>query len=156
MIGSSTLFLRLVPPLSSENNVRIANKISGRKQGHRPSHSQRKDARRFQWHQPHDVNDGVQLAHSNRLTLPRYVRGSTQDYDNWAALAEDQGWSHAEMINYMRKHQTLEPIDETIIEVKRLPPLVNAHGLLEKLTTRAAWQYAPCQRIPWNQWASTD
>ena len=52
------------------------------------------------------------------LLSPRYVRGSTQDYDDWAALAEDQGWSHAEMINYMRKHQTLEPIDESITEVK--------------------------------------
>jgi hypothetical protein len=64
------------------------------------------------------------------------VRGSTQDYDDWAALAEDQSWSHAEMINYMRKHQTLEPIDESITEVKRLSPLANAHGLLEKLTAK--------------------
>lgn len=118
MIGSSTLLLRLVPPLSSENNVQGANEISGRKQGQRSSHGQRKDARWFQWHQLHDVNDDVQPAHSNQLTLPRYVRGSTQDYDDWAALAEDQGWSHAEMINYMRKHQTLEPIDESITEVK--------------------------------------
>jgi choline dehydrogenase-like flavoprotein len=156
MIGSFTLLLRLVPPLSSENNVWVANKISGRKQGQGSPHSQRKDARRFQWHQLHDVNDGVQLAHSNRLTLPRYVRGSTQDYDNWAALAEDQGWSHAEMINYMRKHQTLEPIDKSITEVKRLFLLVNAHGLLEKLTARAAWHYALCRGVPRNQWASTD
>ena len=58
------------------------------------------------------------------LPSPRYVRGSTQDYDDWAALAEDQGWSHAEMINYMRKHQTLEPIDESITEVKYLPTLM--------------------------------
>ena len=84
------------------------------------------------------------------LLSPRYVRGSTQDYDDWAALAEDQGWSHAEMINYMRKHQTLEPIDESITEVKRLSPLANAHGLLEETDGRVAWHYALCRRIPWN------
>ena len=51
------------------------------------------------------------------LTLARYVRGSNQDYDDWAALADDPTWSHAEMIQYMRKHQTLEPIDDSITEV---------------------------------------
>ena len=68
------------------------------------------------------------------LTHRRHSRGSSQDYDDWAALADDASWSHSEMIQYMRKHQTLEPIDESITEVKRLSPLANAHGLLKKLT----------------------
>jgi hypothetical protein len=80
------------------------------------------------------------------LTLPRYVRGSTQDYNDWAALAEDQGWSHAEIINYMRKHQTLEPIDESIIEVKWLSPLVNAHGRLEKTDSPSSVALCPLSK----------
>ena len=63
------------------------------------------------------MNDHVHLVQNNLLNLSRYVRGSNQDYDDWAALAEDKGWAHAEMIQYMRKHQTLEPIDESITEV---------------------------------------
>jgi choline dehydrogenase-like flavoprotein len=34
-----------------------------------------------------------------------YVRGSLQDYDDWAELAEDEGWSAENMQLYMRKHQ---------------------------------------------------
>lgn len=34
-----------------------------------------------------------------------YVRGSKQDYDDWAVLAEDEGWSAEIMQRYMRKHQ---------------------------------------------------
>lgn len=34
-----------------------------------------------------------------------YVRGSDQDYENWASLAKDDGWSAKYMKNYMRKHQ---------------------------------------------------
>ena len=34
-----------------------------------------------------------------------YVRGSRQDYDDWAELAEDEGWSADVMLQYMRKHQ---------------------------------------------------
>ena len=34
-----------------------------------------------------------------------YVRGSTQDYDDWAELAEDEGWRAEIMQSYMRKHQ---------------------------------------------------
>lgn len=34
-----------------------------------------------------------------------YVRGSVQDYDDWAALTGDEGWSAEHMQQYMRKHQ---------------------------------------------------
>jgi hypothetical protein len=34
-----------------------------------------------------------------------YVRGSLQDYNDWAELAEDEGWSAEIMQHYMRKHQ---------------------------------------------------
>jgi len=36
-----------------------------------------------------------------------YVRGSKQDYDDWAALVEDEGWSADIMLHYMRKHQVI-------------------------------------------------
>jgi choline dehydrogenase-like flavoprotein len=34
-----------------------------------------------------------------------YVRGSLQDYDDWASLVGDAGWAAASMQRYMRKHQ---------------------------------------------------
>jgi len=34
-----------------------------------------------------------------------YVRGSEQDYQDWASLAKDDGWSAKHIKNYMRKHQ---------------------------------------------------
>lgn len=34
-----------------------------------------------------------------------YVRGSMEDYDNWASFVGDEGWSAASMQGYMRKHQ---------------------------------------------------
>ena len=66
------------------------------------------------------------------LTDPfsRYVRGSSQDYDDWAALADDPTWSHTEMMHYMRKHQTLEPIDDSITEVGGL-----SHKLLSEVSS---------------------
>jgi len=39
-----------------------------------------------------------------------YVRGSLQDYDDWAELAEDEGWSAETMQLYMRKHQVCADI----------------------------------------------
>jgi len=43
-----------------------------------------------------------------------YVRGSSQDYDNWAALAKDEGWSAKVMNEYMRKHQVC--VDSILID----------------------------------------
>lgn len=34
-----------------------------------------------------------------------YVRGSRQDYNDWAELVEDESWSADTMQQYMRKHQ---------------------------------------------------
>lgn len=34
-----------------------------------------------------------------------YVRGSSQDYDDWAVLTGDEGWSAKNMQHYMKKHQ---------------------------------------------------
>ena len=74
-----------------------------------------------------------------------YVRGSTQDYNDWAELAEDEGWSAEIMQHYMRKHQvcqesvlnqlylismhqTLEPIDPSIKDTTTMPFVGEFHG----------------------------
>ncbi|KAL2844541.1 hypothetical protein BJY01DRAFT_235296 [Aspergillus pseudoustus] len=59
----------------------------------------------------HHIPRGKVLGGSSAINYMMYVRGSLQDYDDWAALAGDDGWSASSMKQYMRKHQTLEPID---------------------------------------------
>ena len=70
---------------------------------------------------------------SNTLTNPtpsttRYVRGSDKDYDDWAELADDPSWSSANMKQYMRKHQTLEPMDERVTDRTCMPFVGENHG----------------------------
>lgn len=48
---------------------------------------------------------GKLLGGSSGINYMMYVRGSLQDYDDWAALAGDEGWSAKVMQQYMRKHQ---------------------------------------------------
>ncbi|KAJ5799236.1 CAZyme family AA3 [Penicillium psychrosexuale] len=57
-----------------------------------------------------------------------YVRGSTQDYDDWAELVGDDEWSAKHMQQYMRKHQTLEPIDPSITDRSTMPLVGEFHG----------------------------
>lgn len=42
---------------------------------------------------------------SSGINYMMYVRGSTQDYDDWAELVEDDGWRADIMQQYMRRHQ---------------------------------------------------
>lgn len=48
---------------------------------------------------------GKLLGGSSGINYMMYVRGSSQDYDDWAELAKDEGWSAKVMNEYMRKHQ---------------------------------------------------
>lgn len=57
-----------------------------------------------------------------------YVRGSLQDYDDWAELAEDDSWSSANMMRYMRKHEKIEPIDDRVTDRTALPFVGEHHG----------------------------
>lgn len=57
-----------------------------------------------------------------------YVRGSKQDYNDWAELVDDEGWSADIMQHYMRKHQTLEPIDPSIKDTTTMPFVGEFHG----------------------------
>ena len=56
------------------------------------------------------------------------MRGSDQDYDDWAELTNDQTWSATGMKEYMRKHQTLEPIDPKITDRTCMPFVGENHG----------------------------
>lgn len=57
-----------------------------------------------------------------------YVRGSSQDYDDWAVLTGDEGWSAKNMQHYMKKHQTLEPMDPAITDRSTMPFRAEFHG----------------------------
>ncbi|KAL4987458.1 hypothetical protein BDW68DRAFT_177829 [Aspergillus falconensis] len=59
----------------------------------------------------HHIPRGRVLGGSSAINYMMYVRGSLQDYDDWAALVGDEGWTAASMKTYMRKHQTLEPVN---------------------------------------------
>lgn len=56
------------------------------------------------------------------------VRGSSQDYDDWAIIAEDEGWSAKDMKLYMKKHQTLEPIPDHVVDRATMPFVGENHG----------------------------
>ncbi|KAJ5372950.1 Dehydrogenase citC [Penicillium concentricum] len=59
----------------------------------------------------HHVPRGRLLGGSSGMNATCYVRGSSKDYDDWAALVGDDGWSAKAMQQYMRKHQTFEPAE---------------------------------------------
>ncbi|CAD0099809.1 unnamed protein product [Aureobasidium mustum] len=53
---------------------------------------------------------------------------SDADYDDWATLVGDSGWSSTALKHYMRKHETLEPIDESILDQTDYPHIGEHHG----------------------------
>ncbi|KIY00846.1 uncharacterized protein Z520_03512 [Fonsecaea multimorphosa CBS 102226] len=76
----------------------------------------------------HQVNRGKALGGSSAINYMMYVRGSDQDYDDWAELADDPSWSSANMKQYMRKHQTLEPVDDRVTDRSTMPFVGENHG----------------------------
>jgi choline dehydrogenase-like flavoprotein len=76
----------------------------------------------------HHIPRGKLLGGSSGINYMMYVRGSTQDHNDWAELVEDEGWSAEIMQHYMRKHQTLEPIDPSIKDTTTMPFVREFHG----------------------------
>ncbi|KAK4994982.1 hypothetical protein LTR66_005112 [Elasticomyces elasticus] len=77
----------------------------------------------------HHISRGKLLGGSSGINYMMYVRGSDADYDGWAALANDPGWSSKNLKHYMRKHQTLEPFDEDDAQDRSTMPFVGEnHG----------------------------
>ncbi|KAL1954828.1 hypothetical protein VTO42DRAFT_558 [Malbranchea cinnamomea] len=77
---------------------------------------------------PHHIPRGKALGGSSAINYMMYVRGSDQDYDDWAALTGDDSWSAENFKHYMRKHQTLEPIDESVTNRSTMPFVGENHG----------------------------
>jgi choline dehydrogenase-like flavoprotein len=71
---------------------------------------------------------GKLLGGSSGINYMMYVRGSTQDYDDWAILADDPSWGSDKMNQYMRKHQTLDPVDEAVVHRSAMPYVDKNHG----------------------------
>lgn len=71
---------------------------------------------------------GKLLGGSSGINYMMYVRGSDADYNDWASLVGDESWNGDHMKKYMRKHQTLEPIDEAITEKMNMPFVGEHHG----------------------------
>jgi choline dehydrogenase-like flavoprotein len=71
---------------------------------------------------------GKMLGGTSGINFLMYVRGSTQDYDDWAILADDPSWGSEKMHHYMRKHQTLHHIDENIAHRTSMPFVAENHG----------------------------
>jgi choline dehydrogenase-like flavoprotein len=71
---------------------------------------------------------GKLLGGSSGINYMMYVRGSTQDYDDWAILADDPSWGSDIMNQYMRKHQTLDPVDDAVAHRTAMPYVDKHHG----------------------------
>ncbi|KAH9818589.1 Cellobiose dehydrogenase [Teratosphaeria destructans] len=56
------------------------------------------------------------LGGGSAINYPVYVRGSVHDYDDWVELTGDPSWGHEATAPYMRKHQTLEPVDPSTVD----------------------------------------
>ncbi|OJJ53544.1 hypothetical protein ASPSYDRAFT_51043 [Aspergillus sydowii CBS 593.65] len=90
----------------------------------------------------HHMPRGKVLGGSSAINYMMYVRGSLQDYDDWAELAGDEGWSAASMKEYMRKHQTLESVNTAIVDAPS-PLVAENHGTTGPIRTSFNDAYLP-------------
>jgi choline dehydrogenase-like flavoprotein len=73
----------------------------------------------------HHIPRGKVLGGSSAINYLMYVRGSLQDYDDWAALVGDEGWSAANMKAYMRKHQARNTFANPSYEISLTLPFLD-------------------------------
>lgn len=76
----------------------------------------------------HHVPRGKVLGGSSAINYMVYVRGQSADYNDWADMTGDSGWSAANMKQYFVKHQTLERLDVSITERTSFPFMASNHG----------------------------
>lgn len=76
----------------------------------------------------HHIPRGKALGGSSAINYMMYVRGSLQDYDDWAIISGDDSWNAENILKYMRKHQTLEPIDDSVTDRSTMPFVGEYHG----------------------------
>ena len=73
------------------------------------------------------------------------MRGSLQDYDDWAILADDPSWGSKNMSEYMRKHQNLEPIPDEVVERATMPFAGENHGTSGPVRTSFNESFLPIE-----------
>nr|OQO25412.1 hypothetical protein B0A51_08481 [Rachicladosporium sp. CCFEE 5018] len=76
----------------------------------------------------HHIPRGKALGGSSAINYEMYVRGSTQDFDDWATILDDPAWSGENMQRYMRKHQSLEKPAQAVSDRKATPTIDVNHG----------------------------
>ncbi|KAJ6589701.1 aryl-alcohol-oxidase from pleurotus Eryingii [Mycena capillaripes] len=52
---------------------------------------------------------GFVLGGSSSVNIMAYTRGSKEDYDRWASVTGDDGWSWDKLVPYMRKNERFSP-----------------------------------------------
>lgn len=76
----------------------------------------------------HHLPRGKLLGGSSGINYMLYVRGSARDYDDWALLAGSPAWSAAALAPYVRKHQTLEALPDTVANRETIATVAANHG----------------------------
>ncbi|KAJ9615019.1 hypothetical protein H2200_001093 [Cladophialophora chaetospira] len=75
------------------------------------------------------VPRGKMLGGSSGINWMVYTRPSTHDFDDWASLVGDESWSASNMKKYLLKHQTLEPVDDALLDRNGIAYIAEHHGL---------------------------
>ena len=73
------------------------------------------------------------------------MRGSTADYDDWAAIADDESWNSKSLNEYMRKHQTLDPIPDEVVDRSTMPFVGENHGMSGPIHTSFNESFLPIE-----------
>ncbi|KAI1338705.1 aryl-alcohol dehydrogenase [Xylariaceae sp. FL0016] len=76
----------------------------------------------------HHMPRGKLLGGSSGINYMMYVRGSKQDYDDWAELLDDPSWGAAELNRYFMKHETMDPIPPETVDRSTFPFVADYHG----------------------------
>ncbi|KAI0015529.1 aryl-alcohol dehydrogenase [Xylariomycetidae sp. FL0641] len=76
----------------------------------------------------HHMPRGKLLGGSSGINYLMYVRGSKQDYDDWAELLDDESWGSKELNKYFAKHETMDPIPENTTDRSTFPFVADYHG----------------------------
>lgn len=88
---------------------------------------------------------GKMLGGSSGINYMIYTRGSESDLNGWADLTGDSSWSTENMRKYFRKHETLEPYDDSIADRRYTPAVQEYHGHDGPIHTRFNSSFMPVE-----------
>lgn len=75
----------------------------------------------------------------------RYARGTSSEYNDWATLTGDPNWSAEQIMRYMRKSETTEPVSEAITDRWKIGSLPEYHGTNGPIHTSFQDGYLPIE-----------